>query len=451
MLRKTLFSTLIASATVCTSADAAFVANFHENLISGNNALFVFGAEGTNGTINGNDGFNESFTIDDTGVFELSLGLSGREMAADGAVNGLSLFVDSSDPISGIALNRGRESTDQTVLLDTDGLSDDYFVLTTPGAFGSGSQFSVTAVENNTVVTINSPVAIAGNSAGSPFQVTLNKGESVFYESGAGGDLSGTRVSSTANIAVFAGAECTQVPIGTIACDHLISQQFGIENHSNEFQIVENFGGGADSDLVRVVASEDNTEVFFNGVLQGEINAGEVLEIDNVGEGVLTTSAPVMAGQFVRGQGGSRGVGDPAFAIIPGTDQLLSEYAYATPVGADAFAQNFLNIAIEESIADTLTLNGDLVDIGAFNLIDGLLFGNVAISSGFGTISASDVFLATIAGFSGFDSYFSSIATAFSAGASPTPPMTPIPLPAAGWLFLGALGGLAGFKRARGR
>ena len=67
------------------------------------------------------------------------------------------------------------------------------------------------------------------------------------------------------------------------------------------------------------------------------------------------------------------------------------------------------------------------------------LGGRVTVSSdagyiyntfGFGTISAAIPFLAMIAGFGDFDSYFSAIATSFSPGVSPPDP-DPIPLPAA--------------------
>ena len=72
-----------------TAAQASFIANFHENLNSGNNTIFIFGDEGTIGTVTGTDGFSQNFTIDSTGVFELGLGLNGREMTQTATVNNL--------------------------------------------------------------------------------------------------------------------------------------------------------------------------------------------------------------------------------------------------------------------------------------------------------------------------------------------------------------------------
>lgn len=455
--RKLLCSSLAVCAALSGQASASVIGVFHENLSAGPNTLFVFGSEGTMGTLSSNDGLSEAFTIGSSGVFERTFGNSGREMTQNGTVNNLSFRVDSASPISGIVLNRAPATTDMTTLLDTDALGTDYRILTTTGRFGEGSQMSVTATEDNTVVTITSPIAIAGNAANTPFQVTLQRGQSVFYESGVGNDLSGAKVSATKAIAVFAGAECTQVPDGLPACDHLVSQQFSTNNFDTRFRIADNFGGGVDGDLVRVMTDTDNTEVFLNGVSQGTINAGQFLEIDNVSEGEITTTKPVTVGQFIRGQEGSRTTGDPAFAIIPSVDQELSSYAFVTPIGADAFAQNFLNIAIDQGIANTLRLNGALVDISGFSLLNGTLFGNVPINVGIGTISAADSFLATISGFSNFDSYFSTIATSFSPGVSPPPDPDPdpnpdpnaVPLPAAGWLLLAGFGGLAAMKRRK--
>ena len=448
--------------TAAIPAQAAVVGVFHENLNAGNNSVFIFGSAGTSGTISGSDGLNDTFMLGSDGVFEFGFGTAGREMETSGVVNSLSYTIRSDDeanrPISALALNRGPNSTDMTTLLDTDGLGSDYIVLTHPGTFGAGSQMSVTAIEDNTVVTIT-PKNLRGKPDGAPFDVTLQAGESIFYNSVAANgreisDLSGTRVSANRNVAVFAGAECTQVPDGVQACDHLISQQFSTDNFDRSFRISENFGGGTDSDLVRVIASQDGTEVFLNGASRGTIDAGEVLTIDSVGNGMLTSSKPVQVGQFVRGQDGTRTTGDPAFAILPSVDQQLDGYAFSTPIGSDSFSQNFLNVAIDSTLATSLLLNGTSVDTTGFSLLDGVLYGNIDIGIGSGMIEADGAFLATISGFSGFDSYFSPIATAFSPGVSPPPPppdVNVVPLPAAGWMLLASLGGLAAVRRRKSR
>ena len=440
-------SLLAASATLFASAQAAFIANFHPNFSSGANpSLFIFGAEGTSGTVKNNNGFNQNFTIDASGVFQLDL--DDTAFMTSGVVNGQSFRVDSSDPISGLALNRLGFTSDMTGLLDIDGLGTEYYVMGFNGRFGEGSQFSVTAVADNTVVTITPSTSINGNPAGVPFTVTLNAGESVKFNSAADQDVTGTRITATGDVAVFGGAACTQVPLGVAACDHLVSQNFSTDNYGDRFLISDNFGGGSDSDLVRVMAATDGTEVFVNGVSQGTINAGQFLTIDRIGDAIITASNPVMVGQYMRGQEGTRDIGDPGFAIVPAEDQWLQSYAFSTPVGSEAYPDNFLNIAILSTDVGSLRLNGMSFDTSMFTTVGAYSVGNVAIPVGFGTISAAIPFLAMIAGFSGFDSYFSAIATSFSPGVSPPDP-DPIPLPAALPLFLAGLAGIGFAKRRR--
>ncbi|MBU2993395.1 VPLPA-CTERM sorting domain-containing protein [Octadecabacter sp. 1_MG-2023] len=434
-----------------TAAQASFIANFHENYHAGNNTIFIFGDQGTTGTATGNDGFSQNFSIDATGVFELGLGVSGREMTASASINNLSVLVESADPISGLALNRAGFTTDMTTLLDLDALSTDYRVLTIGGGFGDGSQMSVTATADNTTVTIT-PDGIGGLTDGVPVDVVLNKGETIYYESGGGGDLSGTRVQSTSAVAVFAGTECTNVG-GVAACDHLIQQQFGVENFDTEFLVAGTPFAGADKDLIRVIAAEDGTEVFINNVSQGTINAGEVLEVDNVGNASITSDKPVSVGQFMRGVSGTRTTGDPAFALIPSVDQLLDAYSFTTPVGGDAFSDNQLNIAIAQADAASLELNGVAVDTSMFTLLDGILYGTISVGIGAGVVEADNAFLATISGFDNADSYLTPIASAFSPGVSPPPPPPPdpnvVPLPASAMFLMGGLGILGVMRRRR--
>jgi hypothetical protein len=342
-----------------------------------------------------------------------------------------------------------------TTLLDLEALGTDYRVLTISNNDG-GSQMSVTATEDNTTVTIDSPVSLGGNAADTPFQVVLNKGESVFYETPNNVDLTGTQVTSDKAVAVFGGNECTDVPGSLGFCDHVIQQQFSTNNFDTNFLVATTPFAGADNDLIRVIASEDNTEVFINGVSQGTINAGEFLEVDKVGNSRITSDKPVMVGQFMRGQSGTRSVGDPAFALIPSVDQLLDSYAFTTPVGGDSFPDNLLNIAIAEADAASLTLNGAAVDTSGFTLLDGILYGNVEIGVGSGVIEADNPFLATVSGFDDADSYLTPIASAFSPGVSPPPPPPPddtnvIPLPASALLLLGGLGILGASRRRKSR
>ena len=80
------------AAALIGSAQASFIANFHpNNSLGANPSLFIFGAEGTSGTVTNNDGFSQNFLIDASGVFNLDLDASAFMSTSD-AVNGRSFF-----------------------------------------------------------------------------------------------------------------------------------------------------------------------------------------------------------------------------------------------------------------------------------------------------------------------------------------------------------------------
>ena len=91
---KTIIASCFAAGSVLTgAAQASFVANYHPNFdLQRNASLFVFGAEGTSGTITNNDGFSEVFTIGADGVLLFDLPDSAF-MDGDGTVNKVSHFL----------------------------------------------------------------------------------------------------------------------------------------------------------------------------------------------------------------------------------------------------------------------------------------------------------------------------------------------------------------------
>ncbi len=341
------------------------------------------------------------------------------------------LFITADAPISALATNRRQFSSDITALLDTNALRSEYFVLGwNQLSQGLESQLSITAVEDGTEVTFTPRNALSGLAAGVAHTVTLNAGESLGLQ---GTDVSGTEVAATAPVAVFAGVRCGNVPTNVPACDHVITQQFGVEDFATEFLMPRSPRAGVDADLIRVIAATDDAEVFVDGISRGTIDRGDFLTTDGVGNARITATNPVQLGQYMRGTGGGRTLGDPAMTIVPGTDQWLDSYVFAVPtVGDEAdFAENYLMIVISEGAAASLRVNEELVEDGDINdreIIDGFVYGNIEIGGGVGTASADEPFLAMIAGLDDFVSYLATVATRFAAGASPAPDTAPAPV-----------------------
>ena len=382
--------------------------------------MFIFGEQGTTGQVLSNDGaINYSFVIGASGVAELMVP-NGQFLHEAGKVVGKALQVYASKGVSAYFLNREMYTTDMSYLLDTRALGSEYRIVDWNHAFGY-IQFSLTAVEDGTVATITPASNLStGQPANVPFDVTLQKGQSVVYTAGSGIDISGTHVNANRPLAVFAGTQCSNVPSYVSACDHLFTQLPPVEHWATEYVIPKTAQTGGGGNLVRIVANTAATQVRVNGALIATLNPGEFHELVTAGSLHIVASAPVLVGQFLKGFGAT-GSGDPAFSYVVGIEQTLSEYAFTAPTNLSPYPDNYLNIAIPTTALNSLQLNGATVDVSGFTPLgaSGYSVGNVAISTGPGRIKAAKPFVATISGYSQYDSYLTIIGAKYSAGASP--------------------------------
>lgn len=406
---------------------ADFIAVGHRNYTaSANGYLFIFGEPGVTGTISSNDGgMDQSFTIPTAGVLEVSVAEPRFFQASEvDATLNRALFIKSNDPISGYFLNRRTSTTDMSYLLDTDSLGKD-FRLVTYNLLSSSypAQFSITATEDNTSITITPNNNLtSGQVALVPFTKTLNAGESLFYESTAS-DLTGSLINANKPVAVFSGNLCANVPPGIYACDHLFTQLPATNQFANKFIVPETAFTGSAGNVIRIIADADGTQININGSTVATIDAGEFYELDPALDSLIETSNPVLIAQYLKGNFATGLNGDPALTFIPGIDQVLDDYVFSTPTGSAVFDDNYLNIAIPTSALASLTLNNVVVDTSGFTTLGstGYSTGNIPIAVGNGRITADAPFLATISGYSSADSYLTIIGTTYSSGASPNP------------------------------
>ncbi len=386
--------------------------------------LFIFGTPGTSGLVVSNDHrVNHDFSIDSSGVAEIMVP-SSQFLSPSGAVLDKALLVYASKPVSASFLNRQQFTTDMSYLLDVPALGTSHRVMT----WGSGIgyvQMSLTAVEDGTVATITPAKSFtSGHAAGKAFDITLNRGQSVYYTASAGNDLTGTLVQSSKPLAVFGGFQCSNVPSGVAYCDHLFSQIPPIQHWASEYIVPETARTGSVGNLVRILAHTDGTQVTINGAAPITLNAGQIHEIGTAHDLHISASQPVLVGQYLKGRL-AVGTGDPAFSFIAGIRQTLRDYVFTAPVNLAKYDENFLNIAIPTRALGSLRLNGATVAAANFRTVDGTAYstGRIAIAAGPGRISADEAFLATISGFSTDASYHTIIGVDYSTGASSIDPV----------------------------
>lgn len=425
-----------------TTQASALYFDFNKNAV-GNQAaasLFLFGANGQSATITNGTGFNQTVTLGATGFYNLSI--DNLYQQGGTGISSKGFQVVSPDPIAGYFVNRAGFSTDMTYVQESAALGKNYVVASQGSGFGEGSQVMIHAVANNTQVTFTPK-------GGAAIQVTLQAGETYKYAGGAT-NLTGSTVVADQNVAVFGGHECAQVPAGTTYCDNLLEQMIATDKLSKTYALTASKGAAlaaSGSDLVRVIATADNTSVKVNGTVVGTLNTGDVHEfqLSNGAGASVEASAPVMVAQYLTGGAGADT--DPAMALVPGSDTWLKSYRLATPSDTQAFDLNYASLVMLTSDLSSLLLDGVAVDTSAFSVIGGTSFsrGTVDLPLGLFSLSATNPFLVMLGGGSNADSYFTFGGATFAPGISPPPPPPPppngVPLPATlALLGLGLLG-----------
>lgn len=412
LMQTTAFVIATAVLTPAVSANTLYFQLNPNNSNDGVRQVFLFGAPNSTGTVFGAGGFEQTFDLGAAGFSVVNV--RNADELANGTIEAKGYRVVSDANLSGYYLSRVPFTTDITYLIDGDRLGTDHVVT----GFASSDQMSVQATIDNTVVTFAPKGAAA-------FDVTLNAGQTYMF---AGNNLTGSRITSTSPVTVFSGNRCTNVPLGVSACDHLVEQVPSVNLLSSSYLVAQTPRTGTQGNVLRVVATEADTEVRINGALVATLAAGDFYEGRVVGGQQIDATKKVLVAQYLIGQSQAGANTDPAMAIIPGSDQWLKSYVFATPSGTADFPADFVSIIIGNSDIDSLTVAGVAADPSLFTALGttAFSFGSIDVSATVGpfAISADNPFQLLLSGFGNFDSYFTFGGAAFSPGASPPPPPT---------------------------
>jgi|GEM_PF-461033 len=214
--------------------------------------------------------------------------------------------------------------------------------------YNARSQFQVIATKDNTNVEIT---PMKNGVKGATFTVNLPlAGDMIQYQSGDAGaatqDLTGTYIESVSAgvggcspIAVFSGSSNLTMGSASPACsggsyDPLFQQLYPVSTWGKNFGFIPiaNYPRGVP---YRVMASEDNTNVYFNGSLVANLNKGQIYPAAFTGQPTLlsaptsiTADKPISVTEYMQSNGcsGSGNTnGDPDMVVLNPIEQNISD------------------------------------------------------------------------------------------------------------------------------
>lgn len=288
-------------------------------------------------------------------------------------------------------------TTDAALLIPVPALGAQYMVATYSGISQAPSSISIVAVEDNTHVHVDPSVPlqpVGPVPASGSFDVVLNRMEHLQLVATGEDDLSGTLVSAgtvetVENVAVFAGAGCSRIPVGKTWCDHLEEQLPPVRAWGWTYIAAPPPQRATEKTLWRIVAAVDQTQIFFepsyglnpttNPVTlnRGQFHHVEAtypfmvssdrdhpIEVMNLMKGAQATAED--SGVDVDALGNLRG--DPAITLSVPVEQYLNEYVFLSD---PSYAYNFV-VVVRSSPTSVIHLDCyDPIEDGKFTPVSG--------------------------------------------------------------------------------
>jgi len=306
---------------------------------------------------------NQTINAGETFSFSFDDGQTLNQELLDNEEN-RSFHVTSTADVRAYGFHNRIYFSEATSILPTNSLGDDYLIM----AYNDGngiypSLFNIIATENNTTVEVIPTAPTSFAAAGVPFNLNLDAGEVITISSE--GDLTGSRVTSTGGqaIAIFAGQQQGLVGENCAADSHMYDQILPLEAWKDLYAIVPVSGSGGE--LMRVLASEDNTELFFGCDLLTTIDQGEFYETFIDLPFLLSSSEPVTVAMFTpSGECNNLNLGDPNMRTVLPLDQANTNVNIETNYWFQDNSQlfNVIHLVVPSDETGNIVVNGSPVN-----------------------------------------------------------------------------------------
>jgi len=400
-----------AQAQPLSNAGTEFWLGFPSNTADGIETLYITGYTATTGTVSiPGESFTQSFSVTPGTVTSVVLpGGSGMGAGISDGTEEKGIHVTAAQSVVVYGIDEVAASTDAYTGIPTNVIGTSYTVLASGP--GEDSEFSVVASHDGTTVTITPSVdGGVGDTrpAGVPYAVTLNQGQE--YQLRATSppeDLTGTKITSSAPVSVYAGNRCAFVPNDLVGdCDYVVEQIPPEDTWGTSF-LTEPFKSRSGEDDFELVADQNDTHVNLNGTLVATLNAGEHYSQEVAGASEFSSDKPILLAQYSNGFQYDNLTGDPSMVTIPPYQQFATGYTIWTPVNWEAFT-SYVNLVVPDGAVGLVKIDGTAVPAYEFQPIGSSAFegAQVDITPGSHVITGNgQPFGASVYGFIEYDAY----------------------------------------------
>jgi gliding motility-associated-like protein len=303
------------------------------------------------------------------------------------------IHVVTESPISLYSVISFNARTGGTLVLPTNTLGKEYYTYSyqSTNTNGNYAEFTILAIEDETEIEITPTAGNAQHLANVTFTITLNKGQ--IYQFQARDDLSGSHIKSTKGcktIAVFSGntwaSFCEQGSSRTASGgDNLYQQLFPVTAWGRNFVTAPFYNTiHGNTDIIRVIVSEDNTVLTVNGnttnangtTLNNPYRKGSVVTFFSTSANVISGSNPISVAQYQTSQTCNLNnrvqvnqnardpyEGDPEITVLNPVEQTLSNitvYSKLRNVPTN-IVKFFINVIIKTADIPSFRLDGNAV------------------------------------------------------------------------------------------
>jgi hypothetical protein len=392
-----------------TNQGTDFYLGFPQNYTSSTNLRLFFTANtATSGMVEiPGIAFSQSFTVTPGAITNVVVPAAAQSNTSD-VIENKGIHVTSLAPVTVYGLNQYPATTDAYLGLPAPLLGTDHIVLGYTGGLGGPSEFEIVATQDATQITITPTAAAGAHAAGVPYTIPLNRLQTYQLQASFNStDLSGTLITSTKPISLFAGAVCTNIPSSSyVACDHVVEQIPATGAWGQNFLTVP-LATRTGGDTFRVIARDAGTTVTVDGSLVATLARAEIYqtELSSTANHSITTSSPALVAQYSNSSSYDNVTSDPFMMLISPTEQFQTSYTVTTPAADPVAFTNFINVVAQTSNVPSCRVDGN--PITTFQPIGGSTYQGAKIPVAIGThnLSCPNNFGVYTYGFASYDSY----------------------------------------------